>query len=164
MPRDLVPLTIPDLSAFAKTLRAGLPQAPSHLEMLGMIAKAAGYRNYQHLRAAQAPVAPVDDKRITRCARYFDAEGRLIKWPSKTSLQHLCLWVIWARLPARHEMDERSISALIDALSTLQDAAQIRRSLVEMRRLTRTRDGSVYRRIEGPVPPDARALMQRVMR
>ena len=53
MTRDVISLQIDDLSHFARSLRAGLANPPSHLEMLGHIARAAGYRNYQHLRAKQ---------------------------------------------------------------------------------------------------------------
>ena len=118
MPRDPVPLTIPDLSAFAKSLRAGMAQPPSHLQMLGLIAKAAGYRNYQHLLARHRamPTEPVDDRRVARALRQFAPDGRLNAWPGKTVIQGLCLWVIWARLPKATEMTERGISAHIDAL------------------------------------------------
>ncbi|MFZ5961493.1 DUF2087 domain-containing protein [Thalassococcus sp. BH17M4-6] len=162
MSRETIPLTISDLSQFAKALRAELPDPPKQLEMLGMVARAAGYRNYQHLRARAEPAPVVDEKRVTRALRYFDAEGRLAQWPARTAIQMLCCWVIWAQLPAREVMTERQISARIDALTGFRDAAQIRRSLIEAGALSRTTDGSEYIRVERPMPADARALLQRL--
>ncbi|MDU8911487.1 DUF2087 domain-containing protein [Aestuariicoccus sp. MJ-SS9] len=160
MTRDLVSLTIDDLSHFAKTLRAQLDAPPSHLQLLGMVARAAGYRNFQHLRAAQTPVPAFDRTRVSRALRHFDAEGRLLRWPSRNAMQNLCLWPIWAALPARETMTERQISARIDALTAFRDAAQIRRALVEFGMVTRNIDGSVYCRREQVPPPEALAVIR----
>lgn len=162
MSRDVISLTIPDLSAFAKALRAELPTPPSHLETLGLIARAAGFRNYQHLRARHAPVPAADPAQVARALRNFDPEGRLTRWPRRHGVQMLCLWPVWSHLPARTEMTERQVSARIDALTTFRDAAQIRRGMIEAGLMDRTRDGSVYRRIEQPPSPEARALIARL--
>lgn len=166
MSKEPLSLTIPDLSGFAKALRAGLAQPPSHLEMLGLIARAAGFRNYQHLKArlAEVPPEPLDDRAVTRAARFFDASGQFTDWPGKTGVQRLCLWVIWAQLPPEARWTEREISARIDGMCRFRDAAQIRRSLIEHGLLARERDGSDYRRIECRPPPEARALIARVLR
>jgi hypothetical protein len=53
MSRTAIPLRVDDLSPFAKTLRQSLSQhegTPTHVELLNLIAKAAGFANYQHLR------------------------------------------------------------------------------------------------------------------
>jgi hypothetical protein len=101
MTRTIFPMEVADMSAFAKSLRdqiARLGHAPSHVEMLNLLSRAAGYRNYQHFRstagttdplpdvagAVDAP-PPVDDARVARTLRVFDADGRIIRWPSKRS-------------------------------------------------------------------------------
>ncbi len=166
MSRDPIALVIPDLSAFAKSLRSELRDPPSHSEMLGLIARAAGYRNYQHLKARleETPQEAPDDRAVTRAARYFDDMGRFAEWPAKTSVQALCLWVIWAQMPAGSEMTEREVSALIHGLCSFRDAAQIRRAMIEHRMLTRTTDGRVYQRIEQRPPSEARALITRILK
>ena len=68
MTRLLVPLATPDISAYAKTLRsflverhvAGKP-VPTHVELLNLLARAAGLRNFATLKAAvlAAPAATV---------------------------------------------------------------------------------------------------------
>lgn len=159
MSRDVISLTIDDLSQFCKSLRAELPQAPGHAQMLGLVAKAAGYRNYQHLRARNTPKPPANRKQVDRALRCFDARGLFEVWPARTGIQHLCCWAVWAGLPAREVMNERQISACIDEHCAMRDAARIRRTLVEMKLLERNRDGSVYQRLERPLPPEAEALI-----
>lgn len=166
MSRAPIALTIPDLSVFAKSLRAGLDNPPSHLEMLGLIARAAGYRNYQHMRArlGDSPAEPLDDRAVARAARFFDDAARFTDWPGRTSVQGLCLWVIWAQLPPDTTWTEREISARIDTLCTFRDAAQIRRAMIEHGLLRRERDGSAYARLERRPSAEARALIARVLR
>ncbi|EIE52274.1 hypothetical protein AL036_04970 [Salipiger aestuarii] len=159
MSRDVIPLTIHDLSLFARRLHDGLKTPPSHLELLGQIARAAGYRNYQHLRAQTTPTPEIDRKLLLRALREFDADGRLRRFPSRNRMQLLCLWPIWARLPAREPLTERQISARLDALCAFRDAAQVRRTLVEGAFVTRTTDGSAYLRREQAPPAEARALI-----
>lgn len=162
MSKDVLRLTIEDLSQFSKTLRETLPGAPGQSEMLSHIARAAGYRNFQHLRSRLTPEPQADHKRVARALRYFAHDGRWAQWPLKRGIRELCLWVIWSRLPVREVLNEREISAVIDEETQFRDPAQIRRSLVEMGLLTRTVDGSAYERIEQPVPADAKALLRAI--
>lgn len=59
MTRMLLPLSIADLSSFAKKLKTDLDErateglsAPTHLELLNLLARAAGMRNFQTFRAS----------------------------------------------------------------------------------------------------------------
>lgn len=172
MPRDPVALTIPDLSAFARRLRAGLTGAadiPGHLTLLNLLARAGGYANFQHLKAAAplaaAPPVPAaaaapDPRRMARVLSLFDDRGRMVRWPSKTSVQALCLWVLWSRLPARTAMSEPELNARIDAWHLFGDRALVRRSLIDHRLCERTQDGREYRRIERQPPEEAAAIIR----
>ena len=138
MARDAIALEIHDVSAFAKALRAGLgtdEALPGHLGFLNLIARAAGFRNFQHLKArlpaAPAPEAPVNERRLTQVLRCFDAEGRLIRWPGKTAQQALALRVLWSHLPARVEMSEPEVNAVMERWHTFGDRALLRRSLID---------------------------------
>lgn len=173
MPRELIPFTTNDVSALAKSLRAQLAarsRSPTHVEMLNMLARAAGHRNFQHLRAGDRSriVAESDPTKIhartdeaaaMRAARYFDAEGRLESWPARTSLQNLCLWAIWSRLPRGEVFDEPSINALLGTLHLFGDHAIIRRTMCELGLMMRTIDGREYRRVEQAPPAEAVALI-----
>ena len=160
MPRQPISLTIADISGFARALGSQVQDDAGHQTWLNRISRAAGYRNFQHLSATRKGAEPpADTARVTRALRYFDDAGAFAHWPGKTGLQELCLWAVWARLPAERAMSEREISQIIDQVTSLGDAAQIRRSLVETGRVTRSLDGSDYRRIEQRPPPDARALI-----
>jgi hypothetical protein len=154
-------MTIPDVSAFARALRSQVQaDGEGHQTWLNRVARAAGFRNYQHLSAIRKDAEPPADRaRVTRALRWFDDRGRLARWPSRRGVRGLCLWAVWARVPPATEWDEREISALIDGMTTLKDAAQIRRSLFELGLLARNRDGTGYRRIERRPPPEARALI-----
>ncbi len=65
MTRENTPLIAADLSTFAKTLRAQLATRlergaglPGHVEMLNLLARAAGHRNVQALKAQVAATTP----------------------------------------------------------------------------------------------------------
>ena len=168
MSRQIQSLTIPDLSAFAKSLRtqlAGADDTPSHVEMLTMLARAAGFRNYQHFRAASAerpPVEPVDLTLVEKVSRHFDAQGVLMRWPSRNSLQPLCLWALWARMEPGRDYADRENTELLNGLASFGDHALLRRALVDMCYVARTRDGRTYRRIEQKPPAELSALLRRI--
>ncbi|PUB19288.1 DUF2087 domain-containing protein [Yoonia sediminilitoris] len=162
MPKEMISITITDLSAFTKDLRNALIQRdelPGHATMLGVVAKAAGYENFQHLKAARpATRTPAQSKQLGKALRTFD-NGIMIRWPKQTAIQGLCLWPFWAALPARTDLSEKQVNAILNAGHSFGDHALLRRSLVDHRMVQRTKDGKIYRRIEQAPPPDAKALM-----
>jgi hypothetical protein len=109
--------------------------------------------------AQPTAVETADPDRVTRALRVFDAEGRMARWPNKTQLQVLCLWALWARLPALREMTEPEVNAVLKDGSTFGDHVLLRRSLIDHGLATRTADGRSYRRAERRPPADARALL-----
>ncbi|TRW98164.1 DUF2087 domain-containing protein [Paracoccus sp. M683] len=162
MSRDLNALYIHDLSGFARALRSDLAgqgtSPPGHQAMLGLIARAAGFRNYQQLRA-DAP-QPVISKPVARALRYFDGQGRLVSWPAGTMTQGLCLWRFWAGLSPGRDYAERDLNAALKDWHLFGDHVLLRRSLIDHRLMARARDGSWYRRIEQAPPPDALAMIR----
>lgn len=174
MSRDLVALTIPDLSSFARRLRAELakaPAVPGHLGLLSMVARAGGFGNYQHLKvqAGAVPAKPIgaetsrgptapDQRRIDPALRCFDRTAKMQRWPSRTKVQALCLWALWAVLPARVVLSEKVVNARIDDWHGFGDRALLRRSLIDHGLFSRSADGREYRRIEREPPPEARAV------
>lgn len=165
MSKETIALAIDDVSQFARALKTNLEIEVGHQTVLNSVAKAAGYRNFQHLKAKQAHAAPAPDrKQVEKAARWFDDRSRMTGWPAKYSLQSLCLWCVWAQLPPRETMTERQISERIDAVTTFKDAAQIRRAMIDAKLVTRTVDGSAYSRIEKAPPPEAKALIEAVMK
>jgi len=174
--RDVLPFSAPDISALARTLSreiSVLDTPPGHVQLLNILARAVGHRNYQALKAQHdagrrlaTPVTsePVDNRVVERTARYFNADGRLASWPSKVSQQRLCLWVMWSRLPAETPLNERQISERLKAEHLFGDPAILRRDMVGQDMLSRTDDGSVYRRNERRPPAEALALIRAVSR
>lgn len=172
MPRTLLPFAVDDISALAKSLRGQLAARsgpPGHVEMLNMLARAAGCRNFQHFRAqaaadlvAPAPEPEPDGALVERTARHFDAEGRLATWPAKTSLQSLALWGLWSRIPPETTFSEVQFNQRLNMFSQIGDPALLRRSMVHAGLVSRTDDCRDYRRIERRPPPDALALIRRL--
>lgn len=175
MSRVALSLQIPDLSGFARSLReqlGKLPQPPGHVEMLNLLCRSAGFRNYQHCKGVTEarqrmavpvePVAPVDYAVIERAVRLFDAEGRLLRWPARPNLQELCLWVLWSRIPSRTSFTEKQISEAIKRWHVFGDHALLRRALIGWRLAQRNQNGTDYRRIEQKPPAELRPLLSRL--
>src|SRR5688572_538593 len=164
MPRSQLAYEVADVSAAARSLRdqlGKLERLPSHVELLNMLARAAGFRNFQHFRAhaqtrqqivAPPDQPPVDQDRVEKVARHFGRDGRLLRWPARESQAVLCLWVLWSRIPAGATFTEREISELLDNWHEFGDHALLRRALVDYGLMRRTVDGRQYRRIEQPPP------------
>lgn len=170
MPRTAIPFATPDISALAKSLRDQLARqgpTPGHVEMLNILARAAGAKNFQHFRARSgplaAPPAPAADlARVEKVARQFDPRGRLLQWPAKPSHQGLALWALWAALPAGDAVSEAEFNGRLNALHAFGDPAILRRSMVSAGLVSRTQDCRDYRRVEQRPPPDAQALIRRL--
>ncbi|HEV7437501.1 MAG TPA: DUF2087 domain-containing protein [Pseudorhizobium sp.] len=178
MTRTVFPMEVADISAFAKSLReqlGRLDHKPSHVEMLNLLSRAGGYRNYQHFRSTvcraevlqdwqlDGETLPVpDEERVKKTLRVFDRNGRIIRWPSKRSQQELCLWYLWGRIPAGQTFSEPQINLLLGALHLFGDAALLRRDLVDMGLMRRNRDGSDYRRNEKEAPLELTLLNRRM--
>ena len=165
MAQPETPLYIADLSAFAKSLRRSLSEAeefPGHLAFLNLVARAAGYRNHQALRAMQ-PASETGSPLVDKATRVFDAQGRMARWPSQTQVQGLCMWVIWQQIPPQQDLSEPQVNAVLKAANSFGDHVLLRRSLIDHGLVTRSVDGHIYRRIEQRPPEDARALLRRVL-
>jgi hypothetical protein len=178
MTRTTIPFHAGDISSLARTLRTQLiarDSVPGHVELLNILARAVGRRNFQQLRAeaqdgaihqalvAEAAAAPIDARRIERVRRCFAADGRLLRWPAKREDQVLALWVLWARIPSRRDFTEQEISQVLRELHDFGDHALLRRELFESRLVSRTPDCRAYRRIEQPPPGDAAELIRQVL-
>ncbi|WIJ27039.1 DUF2087 domain-containing protein [Devosia sp. RR2S18] len=138
-----------------------------------MLARAAGQRNFQHLRSQTEPrpvstwpdaepasASPELPAFVVKAARFFDEKGRFTAWPARTSLQNLCLWVLWSAMPADHAFTEREISDHLNMLHTFGDAAILRRTLCNLGLMKRTKDGRVYHRCEVIPSPEGAALIK----
>lgn len=165
----------PDLSALAKNLKRELEaraDMPGHVELLNILTRAVGYRNYQHFKAsrgaeerlANPPVAVseavVDYRRVELTARCFAGTDILVRWPGKFNQQQLALWVLWCFLPAGEEAPEKAVNAVLMRHNGFGDHVLIRRELVNMGLMTRTPDCRLYRRVEKRPPPEARELIR----
>lgn len=174
MSRTPMPFATSDISALARSLAGQIGAhdgPPGHVEWLNILARAGGFKNFQHFRAQwearekleappPPPPDPIDTVRLARIARYFDDAGRLIRWPGKANHRVDCLWVLWSRLPAKTVMHEREVNERLNAEHLFGDHALMRRELVDRGMMWRTLDGREYRRLEAPPPPAALELIR----
>jgi hypothetical protein len=170
MSREAIPFAVPDVSLFARALGRSLaerhalkPTPPGHVELLNLLARAAGLRNFQSLRAA--PPAPVTEAKTPlsdnarKALGQFDAEGRLVRWPVKFSVQKLVMWTFWTRFDAKRVYSEKEVNAVLKQANAFGDHVTLRRELINHRLMARKSDCSEYRKL--PARPDAetRALL-----
>lgn len=173
MSRDIFPYEVPDMALLAKTLKRELEnrdKSPGHVEFLNILSRAAGFRNFQHLRASKAaeargkapvlPQEPVDHARVEAALRCFDGDGVLTRWPARTSIQQLCLWPLWAAFNAEQDMSEKEVNAVLKAHHAFGDHVLLRREMVNQKLLQRTPDCRIYRRVERRPPAEALSVMR----
>jgi hypothetical protein len=177
MSRTHIRFSADDIAVVARSLRNQLSQAdhtPGHVEMLNMLARTIGYRNFQAFRAqedsaaveATAPVAapepPVDPVQIQKIARFFDSQGRLVSWPARADYRTACLWVLWSKLPPGSEITEDDLNRQLRAGHLFGDHALLRRELCDRKMLARTADGRSYHRVERKPSAEGLALIRRL--
>ncbi|WP_242481174.1 DUF2087 domain-containing protein [Rubrivivax gelatinosus] len=176
MSREALPLVAPDLSAFARSLGSALKTRPSaeppgHVELLNLLARAAGHRNVQALRAASErplPAAPLaaEDRPVLplsanarKALMQFDSRGRLVRWPHKFSVQRLAMWVLWTLFDGRRRYSEREVNAILVTANAFGDHVTLRRELVNHRLLARKSDCSEYWKLPARPDTEAQALV-----
>ena len=177
MSSEALTFVVPDLSSFARSLGAALKaraetqaDPPGHVETLNLIARALGHRNVQSLqaslrqpvpaRAAEAPPPPTPLSANARKAlAQFDAQGRLVRWPNKYTVQRLAMWVLWTRFDGRRVYSEREINAVLKVANAFGDHVTLRRELVNLGLLVRTPSGSEYRKGAVRADDGVRALL-----
>jgi hypothetical protein len=186
--RERTPLAVPDLSAFAKSLRTQLcarldsgAGLPGHVELLNLLARAAGHRNLQALKAAAtranagaAPAAPPHrwhgpkDPALSasadRTLRLIDAGGRLLRWPGKRAEQVLALWCLWLAFDGKRRYSEREVNEILNRRHAFGDHCLLRRELVEAGLLARTPGGAEYRKQPARPDDDTAALLRALRR
>jgi hypothetical protein len=168
MTREVTQLVVTDLSVFARNLGRALrmqrersDQPLGHLHLQNLIARAAGYRNLQALKAAapvRDPAARLSDH-ARRALTQFDREGRLLRWPTKFSVQRLAMWLLWTRFEGRRVYTEREVNAVLKAANAFGDHVTLRRELVNHRLLARTSDCSEYRKVAARPDDEAKQLL-----
>jgi hypothetical protein len=89
----------------------------------------------------------------------FDAEGRLLRWPTKFTVQRMAMWVLWTRFEAKRPYTEREVNAVLRAANAFGDHVTLRRELINHRLLARKSDCSEYRKLAARPDDEVRALL-----
>lgn len=193
MSRVPVPLVAPDLSRFARALgralnerQASSTQPPGHLELMNLLARAAGHRNLQSLQAqaqamqfgsasppspapstptvallASEPAAPARPTATAlKALGCFDDQGRLVRWPTRWSVQRLAMWALWMRFDGKRRYSEREVNEILRHAHTYGDHATLRRELINHRLMARESDCSAYWKLPARADDETRAFLQ----
>lgn len=168
MSRTTYPFYCSDISALARSLKEQWQQEqpPGHLQIMNMLAKSAGFANFQHLRAsieqdrsheqAEQQLPPT----VRKLLRHFDDSGRLLRWPHKFSEQAICLWAAWDCLPDQGTHPEALINDVLRQCQSFNDHVLLRRELVNHKLMARTEDCRQYWKLGRDIPADIHALLQ----
>ena len=179
MSRSPLPIVVPDASAFARQLGLSLRARhstglapPGHVELLNLIARALGQRNVQSLQAAHTaaiplpplaledrPAAPALTANARKALMQFDSRGRLLRWPTKFSVQRLAMWVLWTHFDGRRVYTEREVNEVLKAANAFGDHVTLRRELIDHRLMRRKNDCTDYRKLPARPDDEVRALL-----
>ena len=174
MPREPISFAVTDLSVFARALSRALADRepgdpPSHVEMLNLLARASGHRNFQALRAARrAPATPLAAEDRTplplspharKALRLFDSRDRMTQWPSRFAVQRLAMWILWSRFELRRVYTEKEVNAVLKAANLFEDHVTLRRELINHHLMSRTSDCTEYRKLAARPDDEARAVL-----
>jgi hypothetical protein len=180
MPRQAISFAVPDMAAFARALGQSLeerqnhkPKPPGHVELLNLLARAAGHRNIQALRAAAtltavaAPtaatqIAPVKEALTVNAKKalgQFDEHGCLIRWPVKYSVQRLVVWAQWTRFDGKRVYTEKEVNAVLKLANAFGDHVTLRRELVNHKLMSRKSDCSEYQKLPARPDDETRAFL-----
>jgi hypothetical protein len=177
MTKEVFSIHIADVSAFARSLgqalherHAAKPAPPGQVELLNLIARAQGQRNWQALRQAlrqlppvprapdPAPVLSLSDN-ARKALSQFDSQARLMRWPVKFSVQKLVMWVLWTHFDAKRLYTEPEVNAILKAANLFFDHVTLRRELINHRLMARKSDCSEYRKLPARPDDETRALL-----
>lgn len=178
MSRLPLPFVVPDASQFARSLgqslktrqAEGTAEPPGHVELLNLIARALGHRNFQAMQASRTlpelptaaedlpPPLPLSDN-ARKALMQFDSRGRLLRWPNKFSVQKLAMWVLWTLFDSQKVYSEREVNEILKAANAFGDHVTLRRELINHQLLTRKSDCSEYRKLPARPDDEVRALI-----
>ena len=105
-----------------------------------------------------APARLSDNAR--KALMQFDSRGRLLRWPTKYSVQTLAMWVLWTLFDGRRVYTEREVNEVLKAANAFGDHVTLRRELINHRLMTRTSDCAEYRKLKPQPDAETQALLQ----
>ena len=105
-----------------------------------------------------APLPLSDNAR--KALMQFDSRGRLLRWPTKYSVQKLAMWVLWTLFDGRRVYTEREVNEVLKSANAFGDHVTLRRELINHRLMSRKSDCTDYRKLPAEPDDEARALLQ----
>lgn len=156
MSRTSVRLDISDLSQFTKNLSKQWPEEkPTHLSLMNLLAKSAGYKNFQHLKASDSgPEAQQLSASEKRWGRLVSHMGTITRWPTKRKDQLAILWRTYHSLPEFEQWTQQQLDGWIKNRIEFGDHVLMRREFIELGMVARTNDGRKYWKLKQEIPEE----------
>ena len=105
-----------------------------------------------------APARLSDNAR--KALMQFDSRGRLLRWPTKYSVQTLAMWVLWTLFDGRRVYTEREVNEVLKVANAFGDHVTLRRELINHQLMARTSDCAEYRKLKPQPDAETQALLQ----
>lgn len=173
MPKEYIPFACPDISRLAKSIKKEIDKSekkPSHVEILNILARESGFRNFQQMRAQAEPTQSAKDKsfketgiglqNLQKLKRYLDDKARVKTLPSKQSLQIMIVYYIWAFIAADTKYTEIGLNHLLNRFHTFGDAALLRRFMFELGLVSRSNNCQDYEKLLPEVPTEYKDIVK----
>lgn len=164
MPKENISINIPDVSGFAKAIKKEIDQKSgnlSHVEILNIIARTSGHKNFQQLR--QNSITPQENidfnediekaqKNLNKLKRYLNENFQVKTLPSKLSQQELIIYYIWEFIDENKVFSEIELNKYLNRFHTFGDSALLRRYMFEYGLLSRSKDCLDYKKLKPEIP------------
>ncbi|HEX2945414.1 MAG TPA: DUF2087 domain-containing protein [Clostridia bacterium] len=83
-------------------------------------------------------------------SRFLDGNGRIRIWPSKRDMKESVLSYLAEKFEYNKTYTEKEVNNILQEWHTFNDYFLLRRDLVDIGLLSRTRNGASYWRVESP--------------
>ena len=125
MTKEVFPFGVPDISALAKHIKKEIDdnQTPSHLEVLNILARGAGFKNFQYMCIYAHITLSIDKvlENLEKIKNYFNKKSGITTIFSKLLLQNLVIHYIWERLEDYKKWCKIEINQKLNMLYSVVD-------------------------------------------
>lgn len=85
-----------------------------------------------------------DEEYLKKLSNYYDADGKLIQYPTKRPMRIMALRKIAERFEAERKYTEKEVNEIIKESIAFTDVELLRREMFQYRIIGRLKDGSEY--------------------
>jgi len=108
-------------------------------------------RSYRNVAVIYTPPRDLEEELfMEEIKNFLDDKNRIKVWPSKVAKKKAVLQYMASKFQIGCEYTEKEVNAMIDLWHTFEDRFILRRGMVDMKLIERTKDGAIYVRLSPP--------------